>query len=52
MLGLNNVGKSFILGWISNVIILTGHSIDTKGIVLNTLKDKMKWKKGMLTWFC
>ena len=32
VLGLNNVGKSFILGLISQIVIPTGYSVETKGI--------------------
>ena len=32
VLGLNNVGKSFILGLLTGVVIPTGYSVETKGI--------------------
>ena len=40
VLGLNNVGKSFILGLISGVIIPTGWSIETKGISIKYTKGE------------
>ena len=38
--GLNNVGKSFILGLIAGVIIPTGWSIETKGISIKYTKGE------------
>ena len=32
VLGINNVGKSYILGLISKIVIPTGYSVETKGI--------------------
>ncbi len=46
-LGLNNVGKSFILGLIANVIIPTGHSIATKGISIKYTEGENKSEKGI-----
>ena len=47
MLGLNNVGKSFILGLIANVIIPTGHSIATKGISIKYTEGENESEKGV-----
>ena len=47
VLGLNNVGKSFILGLIANVIIPTGHSIATKGISIKYTEGENESEKGV-----
>ena len=47
VLGLNNVGKSFILGLISRIIIPTGYSIETKGISIKYSEGEEKSDKGI-----
>ena len=47
VLGLNNVGKSFILGLIAKVIIPTGHSIATKGISIKYTEGENDSEKGV-----
>ena len=47
VLGLNNVGKSFILGLIAKVVIPTGYSIATKGISIKYTEGENKSEKGV-----
>ena len=47
VLGLNNVGKSFILGLISGVIIPTGFSIETKGISIKYTEGEKNSDQGI-----
>ena len=47
VLGLNNVGKSFILGLIAKVVIPTGYSIATKGISIKYTEGENNSEKGV-----
>ena len=47
VLVLSDVGKSFILGLIANVIIPTGHSIATKGISIKYTEGENESEKGV-----
>ena len=47
VLGLSDVGKSFILGLIANVIIPNGHSIATKGISIKYTEGENTSEKGI-----
>ena len=47
VLGLNNVGKSFILGLLTGVIIPTGYSVETKGISIKYTEGEKNSDSGI-----
>jgi len=47
VLGLNNVGKSFILGLLTGVVIPTGYSVETKGISIKYTEGEKDSDSGI-----
>ena len=47
VLGLNNVGKSFLLGLLTGIVIPTGYSVETKGISIKYSEGEENSEKGI-----